>query len=164
LIIDSSYVVKGIRRGPHFKHAVNSYQWRDFWEAAGDRTVTAVKTKSHVSAQEAEAAGTPAQHWFANQQADHFAEQAARDAQLPEDHLAAIHSVDKLAREVQEHLSAVALAVAQDSRGLLRPELQAPARSRCAPTGGRQSREAGSYLGSDVARLVQEEQPVPGLF
>jgi ribonuclease HI len=136
LIIDSSFVVKGIRRGPHFKHAVHSHQWRAFWEAAGDRAVTAVKITSHLSAQEAEAAGTSTQHWFANQQADQLAEQAAQEAQIPEDHLAAIHSVDTLAREVQEHLSAVALAVAQDNRSLYGPSSKhqraADARNRAA--------------------------------
>ncbi len=121
LLIDSAVVVKGIRRGPHHKHATNVHQWRGFWEAAGDRAIIATKIKSHQSAQEAEEAGAPAQHWLANQRADQLAEQAAKEAQIPEDHLAAIHSVDKLAREVQEHLAAVALAVAQDARSLYGP-------------------------------------------
>jgi ribonuclease HI len=97
LLIDSAVVVKGIRRGPHFKHATNASQWRAFWDAAGDRAIVAIKIKSHQSADEAEEAGVPAQHWWANRRADQLAEQAAQEAQLPEDHLAAVHSVDKLA-------------------------------------------------------------------
>jgi hypothetical protein len=121
LLIDSAVVVRGIRRGPHYRHATNAYQWQAFWDAVGDRTVVAIKIKSHQDAAEAEEAGVPTQHWLANQRADKLAERAAQEAQLPEDHLAAVHSVDKLAREVQEHLAAVGLAVAQDARPLYGP-------------------------------------------
>ena len=118
------------------KHTANAHQWKAFWEAAGDRAVTAVKIKAHSAAQEAEEAGVPTQHWLANQRADQLAEQAAQEAQLPEDHLAAIRSVDTLARAVQEHLAAVAQAVAQDARGLYGPSSRhqraADARQRAA--------------------------------
>jgi ribonuclease HI len=121
LLIDNATIVRGIRRGPMHRHTANAHQWRSFWEAAGDRDVTVIKIKSHQRAQEAEEAGVPTQHWIANQRADQLAEQAAQEAQLPEDHLAAIRSVDALARAVQEHLAAVAQAVAQDARGLYGP-------------------------------------------
>ena len=136
LLIDNAAIVKGIRRGPMHKHSANAHQWKAFWEAAGDRAVTGLKIKAHQEAQEAEEAGVPRQHWIANQRADQLAEQAAQEAQLPEDHLAAIRSVDTLARAVQEHLAAVAQAVAQDARGLYGPSSRhqraADARQRAA--------------------------------
>jgi ribonuclease HI len=101
VIIDSIAVIRGIRRGPHYRHKRNSFHWRAFWEAVGDRTVTPIKIKSHLDRAEALNQGVLEQHWPANAAADAHAERAAAAAQLPAEDVEAVLATDAKARRVQ---------------------------------------------------------------
>jgi ribonuclease HI len=113
VVIDNAVIVRGIRKGPHAKHRFNTHAWKLFWECVGDGVVTAVKVKSHQTAEAARDAGVEHQHWLANHLADQLADEAALSAQLPAQDIIAVQQEDRRAREVQEHLRAVAFAVAQ---------------------------------------------------
>ena len=121
VVVDNASVVKGINRGPHYKHRHNQHSWDVFRHLVGDRRITAVKVKSHLTEEEATAAGVELQHWAANQEADALAEEAARRAQLDPEAVVAVRAEDAKARRVQEHLLAVGLAVARDAPRLYGP-------------------------------------------
>jgi hypothetical protein len=136
VVIDNASIIKGIRRGPAFKHSSNQHAWKIFWECVGSRTVTPLKIKSH--SEEAEAARQVVEHLhlLANSKADALAEGAAVSAQLPLEDIEAVRFADKRAFQVQEHLRVVALSVAQSADRLYRPssrlERAAEARTRAA--------------------------------
>ncbi len=134
VIIDNAIVAKGIQRGPNFKHARNAHAWKTFWAEIGDRPIEAIKIRSHQTEAEARANGVDHLHWLANARADELAEDAALRAQLPPSDVEAVHYHDGRTREVQEHLRAVAMAVAKEAANLYGPstrlERAADARAR----------------------------------
>ena len=89
-------VVIGIRRGPHWRHKKNAFQWKAFWSALGQRGIVVHKIKSHSTAAAVVAAGGSALAYEANKVADEAAEEAARAAQLPPE---AVEQVQKLDRK-----------------------------------------------------------------
>ena len=121
VVIDNDSVVGGINAGPARKHETNTHAWRVFWSTVGDRQIRAVKVKSHLDAATAEAAGVPELHWRGNTLADELAERAALAAQLPPADLEAVRWADQRAQAVQEHLLAVAMAVAREAGRLYGP-------------------------------------------
>ena len=104
VIIDNASVVKGINRGPHRKHRQNQHCWDVFWALVGTRRVTAVNVKSHPTEEEATAAGVEPQHWAANQAAAGLAEEAARQAQLSPQAVAAVRAEDAKAQAHAQEL------------------------------------------------------------
>ena len=87
-------------------------------------------------------------HRTANQEADSLAEEAARRAQLTLDAAEAVRAADHKARQVQEHLLVVGLAVARDAPRLYGPGNRLAraqeARARARPTGASGTRRAFS--------------------
>ena len=83
--------------------------------------MTAIKIKSHLDETAALQAGVERLHWRANSLADELAEAAALEAQLPPEAVMAVQAADRKAYLVQEHLLAVAAAVAQDAARLYGP-------------------------------------------
>ena len=49
LVIDNASIVRGVRRGPHFKHPSNPQTWKVFWAAVGDRQVEATNQRQVAS-------------------------------------------------------------------------------------------------------------------
>jgi hypothetical protein len=143
MLIDASYVVRGIRRGPDYQHAHHQHQWRQFWRTVGDRAVEAIKVKAHQTQAAAEANGVTDLEWSANQAADALAEQAALAAQLPAAAIAAVQHHDAEALAVQSHLLAVAREVARAAPRLYGPSSRyqrredAAQRARARRPGGR---------------------------
>ena len=86
-----------------------------FWSLVGDRCITPVKIKSHLEEDAARATGTDMVQWFANQEADKLADEAALAAQLSPEEVAAVQAADRKSHQVQEHLLAVSVAVAKDA-------------------------------------------------
>ncbi len=141
IVIDSKVVVQGIRRGPSYRHRKNAFQWKAFWEAAGNRTVHPIKIKSHLDRAEALQRGVPELHWVANSRADAHAEEAAAEAQLPPAAVAEVQRVDMKALHVQQHLTVVAFSVAKEATALYGPsshlQRAAAARERALERKGR---------------------------
>jgi hypothetical protein len=121
VVLDNAVVVSGIRKGPSARHDSNAHSWKLFWECVGSRRVTAIKIKSHLDEPAALRAGVEHLHWEANRLADELADAAALEAQLPPEAVMAVQMADQKAFLVQEHLLAVAAAVAQDAARLYGP-------------------------------------------
>eukprot|EP00959_Pyramimonas_sp_CCMP1952_P043277 905682-Pyramimonas_sp.AAC.2 len=118
LVIDAQSVVDGIRAGPHGRHSANKLSWKLFWTGVGDRPIEAHAITSHLSAEEARANFVPPQHWLGNKLADELADEAARQAQLPPQDIAAVSYIDAEAAKVHEHLLAVATEVTKQAPSL----------------------------------------------
>ena len=83
--------------------------------------MVALKIKAHQRVDEARAAGVLYLHWMANQAADALAEQAAMAAQLPSEAIATVIRLDDESLRVQQHLTAVSMAVARRAPQLYGP-------------------------------------------
>jgi hypothetical protein len=121
IYIDSKVVVIGIRRGPHWRHRKNAFQWKAFWDALGRRGIVVHKIPAHSSVETVVAAGFSAEAHKANQAADEAAEEAARAAQLPQEAVAELFRLDAEALELQAHLIEMGLEVAAKAPALYGP-------------------------------------------
>ncbi|CAK0907106.1 unnamed protein product, partial [Prorocentrum cordatum] len=80
------------------------------------RRVLAIKIKSHESASDAVLVRrSRLEHWVANFVADKLADQAAKEAQLPRWATDEVERIDKLSREVQEHILTISHFIAVNS-------------------------------------------------
>ncbi len=144
--IDSIVVVRGIRRGPFYRHRRNAYRWKVFWECVGTRRIIPIKIKSHTSRAEAAAAGHGDLEWEGNACADQLADNAAAEAQLPAASVEEVYRIDTLAANVQEHLVAVALEVARRAPALYGPSSRFERRAEAAARAAARRDEAEDAL------------------
>ena len=113
-IVDSSYVVKGVRRCLSGKgHSSNVDLWRDVSQELRGREVSCFKVESHMTVAEVLIRRVPAGAYLANLMADGAAARAAEGCQLPYGEVEGLRWGESLVGAVRSRLAATFLSAVE---------------------------------------------------
>jgi ribonuclease HI len=110
VVVDSSYVVRGVQRGRLFVHATNHDLWSDYWKAAAARVgaILVKKVKSHCTPNDVAVGKISWSDYIVNGMADHLAGVAAEQAALPRWLVEQVRATDQQVYLIRSRLAAIA--------------------------------------------------------
>ena len=126
---DCKYVVDGYHKGrDHTVQGSNGDLWLELWQACQGRegTVTMAKVKAHTSEEEVQAGLISRYHQAGNKLSDEYAGKGSQLHQVPEDVVAQITDIDKMATCVLLRLQVINMACAKEFHNLKSRRQEAP--------------------------------------